>query len=622
MIDFIANCFGYLMNLIYSICNNYGITILIFTFITKIILFPVNILVHKNSIKMVKMKPKIDELKIKYNNDKDAFMEAQIDLFEKEKYHPSLGTIPLIIQIPIILGLVYVVKNPSQYIEGLNSIYLFFINLSLKPSTNNFYIIPIIAVFATILLWFIENRINVLQREASLWNKLFTGIITVGITTYLVFIVPNGVGLYWIFSDIFAVLQICVLNTIFPPKKYVDYEYLNRIKKEKEEQLKFNKESKKKSKYYYKKFFETDNIDNMKLMFYSEGSGYYKYFKGIIEYILDNSNINIHYVTSDMNDKIFEKNNPRVIPYYIAINQLIPLFMKLEADIVVMTTPDLENLYLKRSIVRKDIEYIYTDHAITSINLMYRNGALDYFDTIFVTGQNQVDEIRKIEKIRNTKEKNIVKTGYCLLDDMVKNYVPKKSSGIKNILIAPSWQNENIMDLCIDKVLDALLGNDYLVTLRPHPQYMRTKSSELDRIAKKYNEKGREDFVIQRDFSSNEEVLNADVIITDWSGIGFEYAFVTNKPVVYINTPMKVINKEYKKVDITPIHVELRDVIGKSINIDDIDASLKNIIGDMTNNTEKWKEKILCAREKYLFNFGKCSKVAGDYIIKRVEESN
>lgn len=607
------------MNFIYNLIGNYGLTIIVFTLVTKIVLFPVNILVQKNSIKMVKMKPQIDELKIKYGQDKDSFMEAQIELFEKEKYHPSLGIIPLLIQIPIILGLIYVVRNPHNYIHELKSMYFLGMNLSVKPCTKDFYIIPILAFFTTTLLWLFENKQNVLQREQSFINQILTGLLTLALTLYFVFIVPNGVGLYWTIGNVFAILQLCVLNLIFPPKKYVDYDYLNKIKQQKDERKKFNKESKKKSKYYYKKFFERENIDNMRLVFYSEGSGYYKYFKGIIEYIINNSDIKIHYITSDMNDQIFNNKNSCLVPYYIATNQLIPLFMKLEADIVVMTTPDLQNLYLKRSLVRKDIEYIYTDHAITSINLMYRNGALDYFDTIFVTGQNQIDEIREIEKIRKTKPKNIVKTGYCLLDDMIKNYKPTKQNLKKNILIAPSWQNDNLMDLCIDNILDNLLEKGYNVTLRPHPQYMRYKADELEKIAIKYGEKNRKDFTIQRDFSSNEEVLNADIIITDWSGIGFEFAFVTQKPVIYINTPMKIINNEYKQVNIVPLHVELRDVIGKSINIEDIDKELLLSVEDMINNTKDWEDRIINAREKYLFNFGKCSEVAGNYIIDKLK---
>jgi len=90
IIDCFANILGYIMNIIYQICGNYGITIFIFTIFTKIVLFPINIMIQKNSIKMVKMKPKIEELKMKYEGDKETFMEAQIELFEKEKYHPSM----------------------------------------------------------------------------------------------------------------------------------------------------------------------------------------------------------------------------------------------------------------------------------------------------------------------------------------------------------------------------------------------------------------------------------------------------------------------------------------------------------------------------------------------------
>ncbi len=90
IIDCFANILGYIMNIIYQICKSYGVTILIFTIFSKIILFPISIMIQKNSIKMVGMKPKIEELKMKYEGDKEAFMDAQIELFEKEEYHPSM----------------------------------------------------------------------------------------------------------------------------------------------------------------------------------------------------------------------------------------------------------------------------------------------------------------------------------------------------------------------------------------------------------------------------------------------------------------------------------------------------------------------------------------------------
>ena len=83
-------------------------------------------------------------------------------------------------------------------------------------------------------------------------------------------------------------------------------------------------------------------MDNVKkLMFYSEKNGFYKYYKDVIEYILAHSDIVIHYVTSDPNDDVFSRTDGRIVPYYVDDNRLIPLMMKADADMVVMTMPDL-----------------------------------------------------------------------------------------------------------------------------------------------------------------------------------------------------------------------------------------------------------------------------------------
>ena len=197
-----------IFNVSFDICKNYGIAIIIFTMLSKIILFPINILIQKNSIKMVKMKPKIDELKIKHDKDKDAFMEAQIELFEKEKYHPTVGVIPLLLQIPIILGLIEVIGNPHMYIDNLNNLTFCGINLSSIPKFYDDMIIPILAGITTILLCLFQNKENVLQREESLASKLLSGALTVAITIYFVFYVPNGVGLYWTLGNVLGIVQL------------------------------------------------------------------------------------------------------------------------------------------------------------------------------------------------------------------------------------------------------------------------------------------------------------------------------------------------------------------------------------------------------------------------------
>ena len=615
-----VNFLGYIFNYIYVICENYGVTIILFTIVSKIVLFPINILIQKNSIKMVKMKPKLEELKMKYDKDKDSFMEAQIELFEEEKYHPSVGVLPLLLQIPIILGLIKIIGNPNLYIETLKDMRFLGIDLSAIPSFQDYMIIPILAAITTILLCLFQNRVNVLQREESMVSKLVSGLLTLILTVYFVFYVPNGVGLYWCLGNIFGIIQLYILNFMFSPEKYIDYEYLEKIKTEKNRKREFEKECKKQSRHYYKKFFEEENIENMKLVFYSEQSGFFKYFKGMIEYILKNSDIVIHYVTSDLNDQIFQYNNDRLIPYFINTNQLIPLFMKLECDIVVMTTPDLQNAYLKRSIIKKDIEYVFTDHGIGSPNLTYRQDALDHFDTIFVKNKKQELEIREIEEFRGTNKKRIVQTGYTLIEDMIEAYEKtKKQNEIKTILIAPSWQEDNIMDSCIDDILDKLLNTEYKVIVRPHPQYLKRNSVEMKLFEEKYQNNIGDKFVIEKDFSSNETVYNADLIITDWSGIGYEFSFSTTKPCLFINTKMKIINPKYKEISVTPMDIEVRDKLGKCLEKYEL-KDIKEYIDDMILNQEQYMKENYKLRKEYIFNIGKAAEIEGKYIIERIGE--
>lgn len=620
IINVFINFLGCIINWIYTICNNYGITILIFTILSKVIMFPINILIQKNSIKMVKMKPKIEELKLKYKDNKDAFMEAQMDLYEKEKYHPTVGIIPLLLQIPIILGLIEVISNSQTYINNIKNTYFLGIDLAVIPTIQNYVVIPILAGISTVLLCVFQNRLNVLQKEEGIYNKLITGGITVGITVYFIFLVPTGVGIYWIVGNLLSIIQLYVLNWIFPPKKYIDYEALEKLKNIKKEENKKRKQTRKKSKYYYKKFFEEENISKVKLVFFAEQSGFYKYYKGMIEYILNNSDIVIHYITTDINDKIFEMKNERIIPYFIDTKELIPLFMKLECDIIVMTTPELQNYYLKRSIIKKDIEYIFTDHGLGSENLLYRADALAHYDTIFVKNLKQEQEIRAIEKKWNFKPKNLLRTGYTLLEDMIKDYEENKvENTIKTIVIAPSWQEDNIMDCCIDEIIEGLLKTDYKILVRPHPQYIKTQPDKIQAFIDKYEKCFSDRFILEKDFSSNSTIYNADLVITDWSSIGYEFSFSTTKPCLYVNTKMKILNKDYKLIDVVPLDLEVRDKIGRSIDLKEIN-NIVQYIDDLILNQEEYKKKNLSLRDENVFNLGYADKIEGEYIINKLKE--
>ena len=269
--------------------------------------------------------------------------------------------------------------------------------------------------------------------------------------------------------------------------------------------------------------------------------------------------------------------------------------------------------------IRNDVEYIYMSHGIGSVNLMLRKHALDYFDTVFATNPIAYAEIRKQEEVYGLKGKTVLKYGFSLIDNMIKNYQDNLSlnDGNTTILIAPSWQEDNILDLCIDEILQALLGHGYQIILRPHPQYVRHFEEKLKALEEKYCI--NDDFTLQTDFSSNETVFNADILMTDWSGIAYEYSFTTLKPSLFINTPMKVMNPDYKEIDIVPFDIEIREQIGISVELEEL-GKLPEMVKKLLSESNYSKERLKEMREKYLYNVTHSAEVGANYIINRLIE--
>lgn len=692
--NLLSTFLGYLMFFCYFILKNYGVAIIFFTFLTKIVLWPLSVWVQKNSVKIVRLTPELNHIRADYFGDKDMIAEKSSELYKREKYNPFASLIPLFVQIVLLMGLVQVIYNPLTHLYHLDAglcdkmiastceltgadsesssiqmtvvdtiknqefydefldlqpdfpdvhieslledikasdMELLGISMGLVPSETGgvTFLMPIAAAIAALILCLGQNKLNPLQAEQGKFNQIGMTVLSVGISLFLGAFVPLGVGFYWIWSNLFSLLQQVLLNKIINPKDYIDYRALEKSKealagledlgKDKQGIFKRNPYAKK-ERDDYKRFF---SIANKHFVVYSEGSGYYKYFKNIIEYILEHSNVAVHYITNDPKDQIFAKakENPQIKPYYIGEKKLITLMMKMDADIVLMTTPDLENYYVKRSYVKKDVEYIYTNHGIGSDNLTLRSHALDHFDTIFAIGPNIIEEQRALEKEYKLPAKRLVETGYCLLDDMIENYekMEKKESEVKTILIAPSWQKDNLLDYCLDELLSGIIGRGYRVIVRPHPQYVRIYPAKIERMLEKYKCKMDDHFIIETDFSSNETVYSADLVVTDWSGIGCEFSFTTHKPTLYINTPMKVMNPEWKRIDVVPFDIKIRDQVGISLDTDQL-YRVGEVTDSLIRDMPLYYEKIGKLKNESFYHLGHSGEMGGKYIMDRLKE--
>ncbi|MCM1183991.1 MAG: membrane protein insertase YidC [Roseburia sp.] len=632
IISLIGGVLGWLMYFSYGCLRNYFLSIVFFTLLTKIVLLPVSLMVQKNSIKMVKLQPEINFIKAKYFGNSEKISEEQYELYKREHYQPLADLIPLALQLILLMGVIDVINHPELHIfrgkAGTLDTMLGSLNLSAVPSETGgiTYIIPLIAALSAWLMCFIQNRINVLQSEQGRINQYGTMLLSIALSLYLGFFVKTGVGIYWTFSNLFSILQLYLLNIIMNPKKYIDYDALEQSRQELKAAAQFQKQQKKlfakdpyrkKERADYRRFFKDYE---MQLVFYSEKNGFYKYYQNIIETLLEKSNVVVNYITSDPEDKVFEMASDRFRPFYIGENKLIVLMMKLEADVVVMTTPDLESFHIKRSLVRKDNEYIYVPHDVNSPNLTFRKEALDHFDTVFSSGFLCTKEIRKREELYKLPEKRIVEWGSSVIDNMIQAYdaMEKKEKAVREILIAPSWQKDNILYSCIDEILENLQGHGYKLIVRPHPQFVRHEEARLRQLREKFHMDGREDMELQTDFSSNRTVYEADVVITDWSSIAFEYSFATLKPSLFINTPMKVMNEDYEELGITPIDIELRNKVGRSVDTDKL-STLAQTVEELLSSNAFSRASLEKIRDEYIYSIGSSGAVGAAYIMERLD---
>jgi YidC/Oxa1 family membrane protein insertase len=620
---------------------------------------------------MVKLQPRLDDIKARYEDEFEVMLKERKALCKREKYSAFKAILPLLIQIPIILGVIGVIYSPLKYILNIDNAdinqltaitreyvgesletgadlrvihavhenprlfpasaavqaiadfktgFLGF-DLSAIPSLAGAYIlIPLLSALSAFLMCLAQNWFNPLTKESGFLNKWGITIFLVMFSGYFAAVCPAGVGLYWIAGNLLGILVSWVCYLIYNPNKYIDYEnhaVKTKLSAKEKRELKDKKRREKEcQKVDEKRFFGVKK----EIVFYAESRGFYKYFKGFIQHILDRSDIVVHYVTSDIDDPLLSDTRERFESYFCSVNGLITLFMKMDCDIMVLTMPDLERYHIKRSLVKNDIEYIYADHGIGSFHLMLRKGALDYYDTIFCYSKNHDAEIRATERLYGTQEKKLVNVGFGLLDENIANYerldLPKNEK--PRVLIAPSWQKDNLLEYCFDELAEGLRLTDYKIIIRPHPEFVKRFPGKMKLIFNKCKDFMGDDFEIQTDFSSNSTVYSSDLVITDWSSIAQEFSFATKKPVLFINTPMKVMNPEWKRIDIVPQEISIRDIIGISVDADklgDIDETVRELI----TNAGKYRAAIENFIAGNMYNVGHAAEVGGEYLIAQVK---
>lgn len=118
---FISELFGYLLNWLYDIFNNYGIAIILFSIILRIILIPITIKQQTTMKKSAKLQGKMAEIQKKYKNNPEKLNQETIELYKSEKMSPFSGCLSSILQLVIILAVFWLVSQPLTYMKKINS---------------------------------------------------------------------------------------------------------------------------------------------------------------------------------------------------------------------------------------------------------------------------------------------------------------------------------------------------------------------------------------------------------------------------------------------------------------------------------------------------------------------
>ena len=368
---------------------------------------------------------------------------------------------------------------------------------------------------------------------------------------------------------------------------------------------------------YLKKWFDVWDYlalesNNKKITFYSEGKNYWPYLENIINELLNISNEKIHYVTSDQDDPGLQLKNSRISKILIDEGAMRNwFFQNLNTKIMIMTMPDLDNYQIKKS--KKTQFYIYTHHALNSFSSALRKNAIDNFDIIFCPGPHHVSEVKILEKFYKLPSKRLVETGYVKVDMLIEkyNYYKKQQHNYtdsESILIAPVWGKHGIIEMGKGiSIIESLINQKYNVVLRPHPETFKHSSEKIEEIATEYKHHKR--FTLERNITDDTSLFSSKALVTDWSGIAWEYALALKKPILFIDTPQRINNDDYHKLPIKSFEEKMREKCG-------VIWDGKSPIGDLINSNINSSLQT----SNYVFNLSKSSKIAAEYIVNLANE--
>jgi YidC/Oxa1 family membrane protein insertase len=355
------------------------------------------------------------------------------------------------------------------------------------------------------------------------------------------------------------------------------------------------------------------------IVFYSESRQDWHHFEPIVERLTGELGRTVCYVSSDPGDPGLSLRGERMIGICIPKGLLrIVFFQLLRADVCVLTMMDLGNFELRRSV--HPVHYVYLFHSLGSTHMADFAKSYDNYDTILCAGPHHLREIRRREELMSLPAKRLLEHGYSRLEVLLAERASRPapgSDGPPTLLIAPTWGEQSLLNVCGERLIEVLLAAGYRVILRPH--YMTAKQSPelVAGLLRRFQAEPRFEYIDR--MGETDSLYRADLLICDWSAMAIEWGLGLEKPALFIDVPPRERNPYWRALGLEPLEASIRTEIGALLDPTRLDEA-PGIVEKLLADPDRFRTRAAELRARAVFNPGRSAEVAAAAIARIADE--
>lgn len=220
--------------------------------------------------------------------------------------------------------------------------------------------------------------------------------------------------------------------------------------------------------------------------------------------------------------------------------------------------------------------FIHMPHSLASLHMIYPAEAFDGYDAVFAAGPQHAAEFSAIASTRGLAGRHSFAIGYGKLDVLVGELAKRAPRSVDRplVLIAPSWGSDNLLDRSGVALASCLARSGFDVVIRPHPLFFLDNSAVLGHLMAL--QESLPNVRLESPFAGDNAIFDADVLVGDYSGIGFEFAALRRRPVVSVGVGLKVSNPSWESLGLLPVEIACRARLGPVVP-PDIDAIVEAV---------------------------------------------